>query len=245
MAKGKKGGKAKVPELSPEEAAALKRQQQIAAKADLRQRMEEEAKNTKINGLKIMNQWRRIMRVTKSESLRKDIEIISQNHERDVDRKDAILQMVDRDLEEAEDQYQMSLRSSLMNMDQLIKLHDTRLYALERGFQDELATLQSDFDKEKDVIKTKFAQEKKEMLAIIEAVDRQEEEVESEAKHAFEQLREEIRNRNGEDINMLRISLDAQIEELENQFEGAHVTYLQQTAQRMYTSARLVLTILS
>lgn len=32
------------------------------------------------------------------------------------------------------------------------------------------------------------------------------------AKHAFEQLREEIRNRNAEDINMLRISLDAQIE---------------------------------
>ncbi|CAM9531550.1 unnamed protein product, partial [Discosporangium mesarthrocarpum] len=33
-------------------------------------------------------------------SLRKDIEILSQNHERDVDRKDAIIQMLDRDLEE-------------------------------------------------------------------------------------------------------------------------------------------------
>ena len=72
------------------------------------------------------------MRIAKTESLKKDIEIISQNHERDVDRKDAILQMIDRDLEEAEDQYQMSLRSNLMNIDQLIKLHDTRLYALER-----------------------------------------------------------------------------------------------------------------
>ena len=60
------------------------------------------------------------MRIAKTESLKKDIEIISQNHERDVDRKDAILQMIDRDLEEAEDQYQMSLRSNLMNIDQLI-----------------------------------------------------------------------------------------------------------------------------
>lgn len=34
------------------------------------------------------------------ESLRKDIEVLSQNHERDVDRKDAIIQMLDRDLEE-------------------------------------------------------------------------------------------------------------------------------------------------
>jgi hypothetical protein len=54
------------------------------------------------------------------------------------------------------------------------------------------------------------------------------------AKHAFEQLREEIRNRNLEEINMLRISLDAQIEELEQHFETAHLNYLQQTAQRTH-----------
>ena len=53
------------------------------------------------------------------------------------------------------------------------------------------------------------------------------------AKYAFEQLREEIRNRALEDINMLRISLDAQIEDLENHFETAHLNYLQQTAQRL------------
>ncbi len=56
MAKGggKGKGKAKAPELSPEEEAALRREQQIAAKAELRRRMEEEAKNSKINGLKIL-----------------------------------------------------------------------------------------------------------------------------------------------------------------------------------------------
>lgn len=174
------------------------------------------------------------MRLAKTESLKKDIEIISQNHERDVDRKDAILQMIDRDLEEAEEQYQMSFRSNLVNIDELIKLHDTRLYALERGFQTELATLQNDFGKEREVISTKFQHEKKELLAIIEAVETEEDECENEARHQFEQLREEIRNRNGEDINMLRISLDAQIEELEQQFETAHLNYLQQTAQRTH-----------
>ena len=56
----------------------------------------------------------------------------------------------------------------------------------------------------------------------------------SQAKHAFEQLREEIRNKNLEEINMLRISLDAQIEELEQHFETAHLNYLQQTAQRTH-----------
>lgn len=58
--------------------------------------MEDEAKISKINSLKIVNQWRKIMRLAKSESLKKDIEILSQNHERDIDRRDAILQMLDR-----------------------------------------------------------------------------------------------------------------------------------------------------
>ncbi len=72
------------------------REQQLAARADLRRRLEAEAANTKVNQMKIQQQWRKIMRLAKTEALKKDIEILSQNHERDVDRKDAILQMLDR-----------------------------------------------------------------------------------------------------------------------------------------------------
>ena len=38
---------------------------------------------------------------------------------------------------------------------------------------------------------------------------------------------------------MLRISLDAQIEELEQQFETAHLNYLQQTASRTHDFKKL------
>jgi len=211
-----------------------RRAQRVAAKAELRIRMEQEAQNSKVNGLKILNQWRKIMRLAKAESLKRDVEILSQNHERDVDRKDAILQMLDRDLEEAEDQFQVAMRSHLVNMDSLIKLHDSRLYALERNFQTEVKTIQTDFHKEKAEMIARFGQEKKELSSIIETIEKEEQDRENEAKHAFEQLREEIRNRNSEDINMLRISLDAQIEELETLFESAHLNYLQQTAQRTH-----------
>eukprot|EP01041_Mallomonas_annulata_P011596 gene11596-24275_t len=232
------GKKTDKPRDNDAKATELRRQQQLTAKTELRQRMEVEAKNSKVNMLKIQNQWRKIMRLAKAESLKKDIEILSQNHERDVDRKDAILQMLDRhlnrDLEEAEDQYQMALRTHLENIDELVQLHDSRLYALERSFQQELKVMQSDFEREKEIMLTKFAQEKKELSAVIDAIEQEENEREAEAKHSFEQLREEIRNRNLEEINMLRISLDAQIEELEQQFETAHLNYLQQTAQRTH-----------
>ena len=68
----------------------------MAAKAELTSRMEEEAKISKVNGLKILNQWRRLMRIAKTESLKNDVEILSKTHERDVSRKDAILHMLDR-----------------------------------------------------------------------------------------------------------------------------------------------------
>ena len=47
---------------------------------------------------------------------------------------------LDRDLEEAEDQFQMSLRAHSENMDRLIDLQDTRLLALEQEFEKELGT---------------------------------------------------------------------------------------------------------
>jgi hypothetical protein len=94
--KGDKGGGGGKIELSEEKLAELRHAQQLAAKTELRSRMEVETRNTRINKLKIQNQWRKIMRLTKTESLKKDVEVLSQNHERDVDRKDAILQMLDR-----------------------------------------------------------------------------------------------------------------------------------------------------
>lgn len=174
------GKKAEKPKEDEAKLAELRQQQQVQAKAELRRRMEDEAKISKVNSLKITNQWRKIMRIAKAEALKKDIEILSQNHERDVDRKDAILQMLDRDLEEAEDQYQMALRTHLMNLDTLIKLHDSRLYSLERNFHQELKTLQADFNKEKAIIVGKFKQEKKELAAIIEGIEQEEESRENE-----------------------------------------------------------------
>lgn len=46
-----------------------------------------------INSMKIHNQWRKIMRVAKVEELRGEVEILSQNQEREVDRKDALVQV--------------------------------------------------------------------------------------------------------------------------------------------------------
>ena len=64
----------------------------------------DEQKTAYFNRMKILTHWRKVMRVAKTEALKKEIQIFQQNHDREVDAKDAILQMLDRDLEEAEEQ---------------------------------------------------------------------------------------------------------------------------------------------
>lgn len=204
----------------------------VSKKALLKEFMEKEDKISRMNKLKIQNHWRKIMRLVKVEALRKEVEIRSQNHERDVDRKDAIIQMLDRDLEEAEEQFQMALRSHLLNVDQLIDLQDERLLALEKEFEQDLRHLEQEFTVEKEKIVSQHAMEKHALVCIMNAVEQQEKEREAEARQEHEQLREEIRNKNLEDINVLRITLDSNIEELEQHFETAHLNYLQNTDQR-------------
>ena len=87
-----------------------------------------------------------------------------------------------RDLEEAEDQFQMALRTHLQNIDILIQLHDSRLYSLEKNFQQELKTMQHDFHSEKDSMLQKFKQEKKELVAVIETIEHDENAREAEVR---------------------------------------------------------------
>ena len=88
------------------------------------------------------------MRLAKVQSLRRDLTVLAQSHERDVDRKDALVQMLDRDLEEAEEQYQMALRSHMSQCDKLIDLQDSRLLSMEKDFKQELSIIVNEFEKE-------------------------------------------------------------------------------------------------
>ena len=60
------------------------------------------------------------MREAKAKELKKDIEILSQTFERVIDRKDAVIKSLSKDIAEAEEQYAMALRSHLQNVDYLM-----------------------------------------------------------------------------------------------------------------------------
>jgi hypothetical protein len=86
------------------------------------------------------------MRIAKTEELRNQIEVYSQNNARELDSKEAFLQMLDKNLDEADEQYQMALRNHLIHLNQLIALQDSRLAALHEEFERDVKILVDEFE---------------------------------------------------------------------------------------------------
>merc|ERR1719197_2357729 len=157
-----------------------------ARRRELKDRQEAEEKYSRINRLKILTQWRKLMRLVKVEDLRKEIEIISQQHEREVDRKDAIIQVLDRDLEDSEEQYQMALRAHLLVVDRLIDLHNARLRGIEFEFEKDLQELTDEFGAERAEMTSSHARHKKELLDIMATMEAEFNEGVGDARQEFE-----------------------------------------------------------
>eukprot|EP00933_Yihiella_yeosuensis_P061244 TRINITY_DN64046_c0_g1_i1.p1 TRINITY_DN64046_c0_g1~~TRINITY_DN64046_c0_g1_i1.p1 ORF type:complete len:493 (+),score=127.03 TRINITY_DN64046_c0_g1_i1:111-1589(+) len=188
-----------------------------------------EARNTKYNMSRIQESWLKIMRSAKTKQLKKQVEIISQNHERDVDRKDAILQMLDRDLDEAEEQHQVAVRSHLLNVDRLLEIQQSRLLALDDDFRRDVDTLMEEFRIEREHIQEKHALEKRELALIVEQVERDEKTREQADITDHQSQFELIRNKNIEEDHQMRSNLEELIEETRAQCKLKLQQYQQST----------------
>jgi hypothetical protein len=184
-----------------------------------------ETRNTKYNMTKIQESWLKIMRSAKTKQLKKQVEIVSQNHERDVDRKDAILQMLDRDLDEAEEQHQVAVRSHLLNVDRLLEIQNSRLLALEDDFKRDVETLTEEFRQEREQVEERHALEKRELQLISDQVEREEKNREQADLTDHQSQLEVIRNRSIEEDHQMKSNLEEKIEERRTQCKEKLSTY--------------------
>jgi dynein regulatory complex subunit 2 len=201
---------------------------------------QQEEEHTRLNRLKLAHIHRQFMRGEKTKVLRNDVELLSQSHQREVDRKDAVIRILMDDLNESESQNCRSQQHHVEQVKHLVNLHENRLHRLEAEFERDLHTLKTEFDSERQEIVATHTRETNALRRIIHAVESEERTRAEEAKHTHETEREEIRNKNLEDINMLRINLENKIEDLERQFDEAHQRYVDQTDQANRNFKRLV-----
>lgn len=239
--KGKKSGKlSKMTEeerMAYEEQKRLQEEEMKKKKEDmltqfLKDKLAKEERATKYNLNKLNHQWRNIMREAKSKELRKEIEILSQTFERIVDRKDATIKSLAKDLQEAEEQYAMGLRSHLQAVDKLFDIQEERLDKLQRDYEEELAIIQEEFDTERGLMIEQHNVEQNDIADIMFAMDQNFQERESEARAEFESLCDEIKNKDMEEKHGLRVTLFDKIDTLWKQFDQALKAYLSSTQSR-------------
>eukprot|EP00112_Aurelia_sp_Birch-Aquarium-sp1_P015187 Seg3346.2 transcript_id=Seg3346.2/GoldUCD/mRNA.D3Y31 product="Dynein regulatory complex subunit 2" protein_id=Seg3346.2/GoldUCD/D3Y31 len=210
----------------------MKRKKEDMLAQFLKDKLGKEEKSSKFNMNKLQHQWRVIMREAKAQELRKDIEILSQTFERIVDRKEAILKSLVKDSDEAEEQYQVALRSHTQNIDKLIDFQEKRLVTLQNEYDNELEHIKNEFDRERERILKQHKAETDEIMDVVFAMEHEFEERESDARQEFQSLRDEIKNKNLEEKHALRIQLEGQVEELWKQFQAALKNYNETTEER-------------
>ena len=198
----------------------------------LRTSMIEEQKMAHFNRMKAMTHWRKVLRLAKTEQLKKEIQIFQQNHDREVDAKDAILQMLDRDLDEAEEQYQMALRNHLIHVDDLIALQQSRLRGLHEEFERDVNIVKDEYDREKKDIERTHDMETQELKEMIETIIEEEEAKIKQMLDEHESTREETKNKNVEELESMKHELIKKIEDLDKEFEVHFNRYVAETEQK-------------
>ncbi len=191
-----------------------------------------EEKNTRLNLLKIQNKWKEIMKQVKSKELLKEIEILKKAHERHTEQKNHSVEVLEKDLTEAEKQLTTAIKSHLINMDTLIDLQSGRLASLQRQYEGDLSTLDVEFMTERSQLMTQHVKEKSDILGIMARMEMDFQETEADARHEYSSLRDDVKNKNIEEKHALRIQLEGTVEDLWRQFQLALSQYTSSTEER-------------
>lgn len=212
--------------------AEAKRKKEDLLNQFLKDKLSKEEKNTKINLFKINDQWRSIMRDLKTKELRKDIEILSQTFERIIDRKDSVIKSIVKDLQEAEEQYAMAIRSHFKNIDDLTDLQREQLLSLAEKYEENISRIKYEFDREREAIESAQNSEMNELQNIIYGMEKIFLDQETEALNEFQNLRDDIKNKNLEEKQTLRAALVERVEELWKQFDRINENYKETTEEK-------------
>ena len=170
--------------------------------------------------------------ILQAETLRGDIQALAREFERDVDRREAMIELLQKELDDAEAQHSAALHLHLKDVDSLLEIQQDRLNALDRDFLAALRTLESEFARKRKELTGRHDAMKLELQHLLNAVKEDEANKTNAAVTEFEQLRESMKRRNLERIHILQSDMDGVIETLERAFEAAHLAYLQATDAR-------------
>ncbi|KAI8911070.1 coiled-coil domain-containing protein 65-like protein [Gorgonomyces haynaldii] len=169
---------------------------------------------------------------SKSQDLKKQVEILQQVHARHIDRKNAAIATLHKDIEESEEQYATAVQAHLISIDTLIGLQDQRIETMRKQFESDVMVLDNEFNTERVRLQAQHAKEKTDILGIMARAEHEFQEVEADARHEYSSVKDDVKNKNLEEKHALRIQLEGTVEDLWRQFQSALNGYNASTDDR-------------
>lgn len=192
---------------------------------NLRKQIHEEEEIFDINKKKLLANWRKILRIAKTEDLKKELEIYSQTCQREIDSMEAYLQMLDKNIEEAEDQYNLALRNHLIQVDKLFEIKDSRNEALREEFHRACKILYDEFNSEAIEIRKTHQSQKKELEGMMETIRAEENEKQALATENAQSQADQVKQKAKEELEQMKGLMSSKQNTLSNDLETIYHRY--------------------
>ncbi|CAF2445993.1 unnamed protein product [Rotaria sp. Silwood2] len=197
----------------------------------LREKLTREEKFTQNNTFKLNTQWLAVMRAAKSKELKKEIEILSQTFGRIIDRKDTVIKASSKDIEEAEEQYDMALRSFFEAIEKMITTHTSTIDKLLDQYEQDVEQIKYEFREERARIIRDHDISKTELQDIIYNMEKTFLDAETAAEQNFQANMEELRNKYREDMQQYQLNVESRSTALQNEMTLITNNYKERTRE--------------
>ncbi|CAF3791712.1 unnamed protein product [Rotaria sordida] len=197
----------------------------------LREKLTREEKFTQNNTFKLNTQWLAVMRAAKSKELKKEIEILSQTFGRIIDRKDTVIKASSKDIEEAEEQYNMALRSFFEAIEKMITMHTSTIDKLLDQYEQDVEQIKYEFREERARIIRDHDISKTELQDIIYNMEKTYLDAETTAEQNFQANMEELRNKYREDMQQYQLNVESRSTALQNEMTLITNNYKERTRE--------------
>lgn len=158
----------------------------------------------------------------KNELLRigKDVKTLAEAYSRMAQDKDDVAHHLQAELVESEGEMEMAKEVHLRQRDALLQFHQAHTTTLQQSFNNDLETLQEEFQKEKAILTDQERQEEEELLNLVQEMEAYNSAQGKERGDLQEQLRKILRKQSEEELTKLRVALSTQIDKLAEQLQG-------------------------
>lgn len=186
----------------------------------------------KLNRQKLATYWRKILRIAKTEEFKNELEIYSQNNQRELDSKEAFLQMLDKNLDEAEDQYSLALRNHLLHLEKFLEIQKSREFGLKEQWEADVEDLKEEFRTEAHDIMTTYKRQETELKELSEVMKKEEDMKTQIAKENFQNAKEDLKDKGQEEIDIMNSDMNSKHLNLTTNLENLYQKYQNDTKHK-------------